>query len=89
VDLYDQKKVLVSNLYTGDRLAFGKVTFQSIWPTMEFTKAKTVDFGSQVLGVKTDGTDLNRFCIVGILSYGDTDVLFTGDADMGLKSMMT
>ncbi len=84
VDLYDQKKVLVSNLYTGDRLAFGKVTFQSIWPTMEFTKAKTVDFGSKVLALKTDGTDLNRFCIVGILSYGDTDVLFTGDADKGV-----
>ncbi|MBP9781818.1 MBL fold metallo-hydrolase, partial [Candidatus Woesebacteria bacterium] len=84
MDLYRQNKVQVSNLYTGDKLTFGKVEFQSVWPSMVFTKANTADLAAKVLGVKTDGTDLNSFSIVGILSYGQTDILFTGDADSSI-----
>lgn len=78
---YLHKEITVSNLFAGDKLKLGEIYFQSIWPTRDFVAGHTVDWGSKVLGVQTDGTDLNGFSIVGILSLKDFDILFTGDAD--------
>lgn len=78
--LYKSKKLKVSNLYTGDLLKFNGLVFSAIWPDRQFVDEHSQN-NAQTLAWKTDGTDLNSFCIVGILSYGNLNVLFTGDAD--------
>ena len=83
----------VVNVYAGDVLRMGRVEFRVIWPTKNFVLAHlnttlsgpppNLGGGSQgvVLGVSTDGTDLNGFGISGILSFGDFDMMLTADAD--------
>lgn len=74
----------VLNTYTGDVLKFNGFQFQTVWPTRDFVGEHLPSIATEsakVLGVSTDGTDLNAFAVVGFLSYDSFDILFTGDAD--------
>lgn len=77
---YALKKIPVANTYSMDVLKFNRFQFQVVWPEKDFVLAHA-QASDKVLGWKSDGTDLNSFSIVGILTYGNFDILFTGDAD--------
>jgi competence protein ComEC len=91
IEEYESQNLTIANVYSGDKIKVGQMQFQVVWPTREFMAAHTAGGESKVLGVSTDGTDLNSFAIVGILSLGNFDVLLTGDADsaVGLAEMDT
>jgi competence protein ComEC len=74
-------RIKVSNIYTFDKLVLGNVMLNTVWPTREFVKGHTASQEARVLGWMTDGTDLNSFSIVMKLTYGNFDLLLTGDAD--------
>lgn len=69
----------------GNRLVMDEVAFDIFWPTLEFVSANTVSNQSlalnNVLGLTTIVADTNEYSIGGILSYGEFDMLFSGDAD--------
>lgn len=79
------KRVPVVNVYSGDKIVAGALALNVIWPVKEYVWAHLTGSPSEetgpVLGVTTDGTDLNNFSIVARLTYGDFDLLLTGDAD--------
>ncbi len=82
-------KLPVLNAYTGDLLKLHDFQFQSVWPSREFVEEHLPSIATEsakVLGVTTDGSDLISFAVVGYLSYGDFDILFTGDADAPVES---
>lgn len=68
----------VRNVYSGDEIRMSGVKFRIVWPTREYLAEHTTG-EVKVLGMSTDGTDLNEFGISGVLSYGDFDVMLTGD----------
>lgn len=90
-DIIRQKKIEVKNLYADQSIDFGKVKFTSLWPEKNWLVGK-INCGnnkncsalalgnSSVLGISTDN-NLNNFSLMGVLSYGDFDVFFTGDGD--------
>jgi len=84
-------KSQVTNVYYGDEIRIGDIKFEVVWPEKSWVFAHLElpdDSGSAVLGAKTDGTDLNSFSIGGILSFGQFDVLLTGDADWQIEDEM-
>lgn len=84
-------RINVRNVYSGDEIRLGDVKFKIVWPERNWVLAHLQEpelAGSQVLGAKTDGTDLNGFSIGGILSFGEFDVLLTGDADLKVEAKM-
>lgn len=78
--LVEEDKVEVKNLYTNDKFQYGPIVGQIIWPRRDFVAQHIVE-DAKVLGATTDGTDLNSFSIVAEITYGDFDLLLTGDAD--------
>jgi competence protein ComEC len=82
--LLQSDKFNTTNLYTGDGLKWNDIEFSVVWPTREFVDLHTESNG-KVLGWKSDGTDLNAFSISGILTFGNFDILFTGDADAPIE----
>ncbi len=87
-DQWKAGKLKISNAYSGDEIVVNGLKLRVIWPTREFVKLHSSSALSQVLGVTTDGTDLNGFAIVSQLSYGDFDLLLTGDADAPVEPAM-
>lgn len=82
VQLTKDKKVKVQNVYDGDVLDDGNVILASLWPQRAFI--------TSMLGLHTTHQDLNDFSLVFKLSYGDFDVLLTGDAEADiLKKILT
>lgn len=91
----------VKNVYGGDEIRLGQVKFDVVWPARGFVIAHTKDKyltldlsprlgeGNQkVLGIGSGGTDLNSFSVGGIVSFGEFDVLLTGDADTQIEDEM-
>ncbi|TSC87387.1 MAG: competence protein ComEC [Microgenomates group bacterium Gr01-1014_16] len=91
----------VENVYSGDEIRLGKMVYSVVWPTSGFVLAHTKnkhltlnpspyqgEGNQKILGISSDGTDLNSFSIGGILSFGDFDVLLTGDADVQIEDEM-
>lgn len=92
VEIVERKKIKVVNLYAGDQISFGEVRFKVVWPTKEFVGShldKQEDgFLSNVLGLLTDGTDLNGYGIVMNLEFGEFSTMFTADVDSGFQKEM-
>lgn len=94
-DLLHSKKIEIKNLYTGGEVKFGNVVFKSIWPEKTWVlanlkcdldpKCQTIANNSNILGVTNKDPQLNDFSEMGILSYGNFDVLFTGDGDKRIQ----
>lgn len=95
--LLKEKEVEIQNIYTGGLIEFGEVKFKSIWPQRDWVvehlncqqtgSCQTITKGEgSVLGISTDEDDLNKFSLMGILSYGSFDALFTGDADSQIQA---
>ncbi len=84
-----QKNIPVKHVYSGDQINLGGMEFYSVWPSREYADAH-VD-SDKVLGLNSDGTDLNRFGIVLKLKFGQFKALFSADADSGvdLAEIMT
>jgi competence protein ComEC len=86
------EKALVKNLYQGNKVEFtfkesragnhNSIVFTSLWPTKDWVADNTISpLTDGVMTVKTTYKDLNDFSQVFQLSYGQFDVLFTGDAE--------
>ncbi|HNP89165.1 MAG: ComEC family competence protein [Microgenomates group bacterium ADurb.Bin219] len=87
-------KTKVINPYLGDKINFFGSELAFLWPERTWVSGKisslALESGSQsmdsgsVLGATT--TDLlNNFSLVFLLKYGQTKVLFSGDADAGIQ----
>lgn len=88
LDTIQKKQVLVQHLYAFETIRANGVSFETVWPRREFVEqhvASTHDSFQQVLGLRTDGTNLNSFAIVGELVYGNFNLLLTGDADQEVE----
>ena len=73
------QKLTAKYLYTGDRIDFAdKTSFLTLWPTEEWLNSPQL----QAKGSQNDSQnlDLNGFCLIQLLSYGNFKVLLTGDA---------
>lgn len=86
------------NLYAGDVVDFKSSSFEFklkiVWPERNWVLAHLTSGGvalangGAVLGAKTDGEDLNSFCVGVILQYVRFKALFTGDADERVEDEM-
>lgn len=83
--LLAQKKVEVKNLYSGSEVRFGDAVFKTIWPEKAWVLANLTSNNGNVLGVTSKDPNLNDFSEMGILTYGNFDVLFTGDGDQRIQ----
>lgn len=91
VNLLQEKKITYKNLYQGDYFNIGKVRFDILWPERQWIAEKfknqeseIMNYGKAVLGLSTD-EDLNDFSYFMHVSYGNFDVLFTGDGDQRIQ----
>jgi len=91
VSQVEKENAAVKNLYQGEQIDFTvsnghsgnpvKVMFNLLWPTESWVADNSNEVLKQnVLGVKTAYNDLNDFSQVFLLTYGNFDILFTGDA---------
>ncbi len=90
VKIVEDRKLNVEIMYAGDKINFGEFSFSVVWPTREFTQKHILasDAGNnlmKVLGLTTDGIDLNGFGISGILHFGSLKAFFTADADTAIQ----
>jgi competence protein ComEC len=74
-------KLIVANTFSGDKIIVNGLQLRVIWPTREFIKTHSTEPITRVLGINTDGSDLNGFAIVSQFTYGEFDLLLTADAD--------
>lgn len=84
------KEIQVVNLYSGQSLTLGSgARMEMIWPERNWVADKLCPPSAcpilsskevTVLGVTTDN-NLNDFSLMGIISVGEFDMLFTGDGD--------
>lgn len=65
--------VQIVNVYAGDEIRFGDMKFEVVWPERQW-----------VLGASTEKPETNEYSIGGILRFGEFDMMFTGDADIGV-----
>ncbi len=96
----ETRKIQVSNLYSGDRINIGrgstkKIQLEVVWPDREWVRShvgsnletsQTDPSGIRVLGLRSDGTDLNSYSVGLELIYGEFNALFTGDADTQIEN---
>jgi competence protein ComEC len=87
----EDKKVKIKHLTAGERMEWKlgkeKLVAKTMWPTDKFLAEHLVQ-KENVLGADTDGTDLNRFSEVQKISFGNFEVLVTGDADAPIQPEM-
>ena len=87
-----QKRVPVKYLTTGDQITIGATSLSVLWPsshqielagdqraTAQVSPLSQVATGSSTL-------QLNDFCLVILIQYGNFDALFTGDADSRVEA---
>ncbi len=92
-NLIREKKIPVKVLYAGDKFMLGKVEFDVLWPEKEWVVENlnhTSDLSylgesNKILGFSTN-RDLNDFSYYLHLSYGQFDVIFTGDGGRNIQS---
>ncbi len=96
-DLLKDKNTSVGNLYKGDIISLGEVSYTAIWPQKQWVLAHLncgvssrcvtlADNNSSVLGIQSERTDLNDFSQMGVLTYKDFDLLLTGDGDSRIQN---
>lgn len=81
------KGLRFESMYLGDEIKMGEVRFKVVWPTREFT-SPSADADPPLLISGEGRVNLNDYSIGGILSYGEFDVLLTGDADERVEDDM-
>lgn len=79
----ERKRIKVFNPTQGDVLRNGLIRIETIWPSPQRLSSLAMASGPSrnVLGAFTTTKDLNEFSIVQKVSYGDFDVLLTGDIE--------
>ncbi len=99
-NVYAGEKILLKSQTTNPKSQFGRLTFTVVWPERAWVVSHLGNnlanaggvFGNEtngkVLGMATDGTDLNSFGIGLELNFGKFKALFTGDADNQIESEM-
>lgn len=86
----NKRRISIKNIYTGDKISFGGVIFNVLWPEkkwvasqmgsdLERAKGLTPN-SSAVLGLTTS-TNVNDFSYYINLHYGEFSALFPGDGD--------
>jgi len=104
LDQIRKNRTEVHNVYAGDKLTIASsghimIYFDVFWPDRRWVEDHTdvdsdqiavnqKDNSGAVLGVSTDGTDLNSYCISLIMHYGNFKALFSGDADRSVEPQM-
>lgn len=84
-----KKKVKIRNFYYGEKVNLSSndkeiARIDFFWPKKSFVSQNIIEkgvlFRENVLGIYHSFLDLNDFSFIFLFSYGDFDVLFTGDA---------
>ena len=78
------EKLTAKYLFAGDRIDLAdKTSLVTLWPTQEWLNSSQL----QVANGSSDSQnlDLNGFCLVQLLSYGNFKVLLTGDAGANVE----
>jgi competence protein ComEC len=95
-----QEGAIIQNLYAGDSIELPiqthtsvtqhKIVFRSLWPDKKWVanNASTV-LNMPSLAVSTAYNDLNDFSQVLLFTYGDFDILLTGDAEADILNNMS
>ena len=91
MSIIQNKKIPIRYPTSDDRIIVSDVSLTFLWPTVaqiahrKDLLARSVDTSQNaVLGVESD--DFNDYCLVFLLSYGNFQALFTGDADTRVES---
>lgn len=92
VEVINEKKVPVKNLFTGDQFAFEGVKFSILWPEKKWVASHLSPSisdlsslrNSQVLGLQTS-QELNDFSYILDLHYGSFSAIFPGDGDSHIQ----
>ena len=81
-----QKHILIKHLAAGNRIKFGQVTFDVVWPS----KLWLDTFNTQAAepGVTSDQVDLNLFSLYLYIKYQQFDLLLTGDGGADTQSLI-
>lgn len=77
----ERQKSQFRRVQAGEKLRLGNLQLRLAWPSQTFLSLHSDYSHQSVLGASTDGTKLNRFSLVGRLTFGEFDVLLPGDAD--------
>lgn len=88
VELIHSKGIVPRNLFAFQSIHSNGVEFETIWPRREYVADHVSAPGGefqQVLGLATDGKNLNSFAIVGEVVFGKFNLLLTGDADQAVE----
>lgn len=74
------------NIFSGDRIDFAdKTNILTLWPTREWLDTLKLQ-DSKKLEKEGSSLDVNGFCLIQLLSYGDFKVLLTGDSGLIAES---
>lgn len=86
----NQKNIPVFVPESGDELKVGKLSFKVIWPAERKGEALswTESLDKNILGAQVFSGETNDFSIVSKLSYGNFDLLLTGDLPMEEEIMI-
>ncbi len=96
LELIKNKNIQTKNLYKGEKIEFAEASFETIWPEKQWLISKInclekcpiiASNQGSVLGIQTN-TNLNNFSIMGVVKYGDFDLLLTGDGDEKIQDQM-
>ncbi|EKD55996.1 MAG: hypothetical protein ACD_58C00320G0002 [uncultured bacterium] len=95
----ETQKIPIKYLSTGNKLKFGNVQMDTIWPEEKWlveslsltpnqiSQLNIGQNGGQILGFATS-KDLNLFSLYLHLKYGQFDLLLTGDGDSPVQSLI-
>jgi competence protein ComEC len=74
------QKLTAKYLLSGDRIDFAdKTELLTVWPTAQWMNTLQLQDGKN-LSAEGSSLDVNGFCLIQLLSYGDFKLLLTGDA---------
>lgn len=89
VKLVEEREVEVVVAKKGDRIVMGEIEFRVLWP--EEKQGEVLAWRDMDYGVEGVREDMNVMSIVGLLFWGDFEVLLTGDIgqaeELALKRM--
>lgn len=84
--LMQDKKIIVKNVYTNDKISLGQIKMVVVWPEKTWVSEKLGSNGGNILGVQSTKLKLNQFSLVFLLTYDQKTVLLMGDADQSVQN---
>lgn len=99
ITLVKNEQATVKNLYQGEKIEFtgqkdknssiNKIVFNSLWPAKKWVADNSsIVLNGTNFASETAYSDLNDFSQILQMSYGDFDVLFTGDGESSILEQL-